>query len=559
MQHGALFCKFVVAVAIAMGRKPKAAAGQSIAEAFAKSGMAAPKAKPRGRPAANVSVAPPELKADAKAAATDKSSRTAAFEKVTPAKRKEYKTEMKESFEQALAPPDPASKRQCLNSAVAEWEKKVLNDVLDANLEKTNSGQVLADSLTLTQDNVERVNDDETPPPGPADVPPDDVAPSMAATGSEEAVAESAPKVDGADGAMEGDTGADPPAIPEEAKVDGADGAMEEDTGADPPAIPEETKKVDGTDVETEKAEAAAAVAESAPQASLEEAKVDGADGAMEEDTGAEPPAIPEETKVDGTDVETEKAEAAAAVAESAPQASLEEAKIDGADVAMEEDTGADPPAIPEETKKVDGIDVETEKAEAVAAVAESAPQVSLEEAKVDGAAVETVATVAVEDPKNDREQEAAKEASAATVEETNGAPELFEAESELPQAESYKEKLFQELLEMNERQRLSKVEWADMHEDLYEYNQSLKEKGLPEVHFEVGTATALANSLNACVPLSEFMTWLWEREEKENDSETDDDPLEVMLEKAMDAYVGDEEGHFMEGVRAVRMSRVYD
>ena len=92
-----------------------------------------------------------------------------------------------------------------------------------------------------------------------------------------------------------------------------------------------------------------------------------------------------------------------------------------------------------------------------------------------------------------------------------------------LETAECYRERILQELLEMTDESRRRELEWADMHPDLHEYNTSLKERGLQEVSFEGGRYKGGFGS-NASVPLSGFMAWLWEKEQREKGDNSDED-----------------------------------
>ena len=114
------------------------------------------------------------------------------------------------------------------------------------------------------------------------------------------------------------------------------------------------------------------------------------------------------------------------------------------------------------------------------------------------------------------------------------------EPDAGVPNVEDYKAKILQELLEMSDVERRSKIEKADMHEDLHEYNQFLKERGLPEVSFAYEVQTAAG--VGACVPLSGFFAWLWEKEhenEKDGDDCGSEGSLTEMIEKEMDKMQG--------------------
>ena len=85
-------------------------------------------------------------------------------------------------------------------------------------------------------------------------------------------------------------------------------------------------------------------------------------------------------------------------------------------------------------------------------------------------------------------------------------------------QMENQREVLLQQLLEMNESDRVSQLQKAEIHPDLTQFNEELKERSLPQFWFGHECQRG-QGALDACGPLSDFLAWLWAKDQKEDQS----------------------------------------
>ena len=414
----------------AMGRKAKAAPEQSISAAFAKTAAAVKKAKAKPSVAGKAKADSVKAASIDFKASTKNGSTSSGGEKLTPAKRKEYKDASKECFAEALGAKSAqgegqdASKRQCLKSAVSEVERKVVADVIQSTMEKSNE---LHPGNAVDFSGLGSSTNDANP-------------------------AQAAPE----------------PCAFEQVGAPVGAGDDDENPG-------KEKEKEDCPEAKT--------VAGDDPAAAANVATVHLADVSASkqcEMSSGEAAEQAEPMLPHGNQDESAAAPSVAATAVFASAAS-------------------DAPAHCQAGGVPDQLDVKPEDADADVPMDAASKPSDLDHAACGNLSAEN--------------------------------PELSQVE------EDYKGEILQELLEMSESERRSKIEWADMHEDLYEYNQFLKEQGLSAVSF--GLEIQRSAGLNSCVPLSGFMAWLWERnlQETENDCGSEGsltDALEKELEKVL-------------------------
>ena len=685
-----------------MGRRPKAAAEQSIAAAFAKTSAAKKAvAKPRGpakAKASSVTVASPELKAD-------NSSSSAGYEKLTPAKRKEYKDASQECFGEASGAKSTQggvqdeSKRQCLNSALADMEHKVFVDVVQSTMEKANQwhpgididlqststndaaadavdpAQAAPEPCTLkqvevfedvnqkkekgTEDypeaktvdghaaNVAEVHPADASASKQCEMPPSDGDESMLSNHDKSAVAPSAAAAAAAvivasavstpchaeahlleSGSELGQASSEPGNAADPVKPGEDDVPM--DAAGKPSELDcPEAKTIDGDAANV--AEVHPADASASNQCEMPPSDGDQSMLPNHEESAVAPSAAAAAAAVIVASAVSTPCHAEAHLLESGSelgQASSEPGNTAGPVKPGEDDIPMDAAGKPSELDPRPRDEDENQKKERET---EDCPEAKTVDGHAATAAEVHLADVSVSNqcemppsdgdesmipnPKGNHDESAASpsvDAAMATSTPCHGEAHLLEPGSEggqassepgniadpvkpgeadvpmdaagkpseldhqeteiedctegqdlfgeagpvasggdmgaepdsvLPQVDDYKEQILQEFLEMSDSERRSKIEWADMHEDLHEYNQFLKERGLPVVSF--GHEVQTGATVNACVPLSGFFAWLWEKDH-ENENSGDDrgseESITDTLERYMDKMV---EGHF--------------
>ena len=542
----------------AMGRKAKAAPEQSISAAFAKTAAAVKKAKAKPSVAGKAKADSVKAASIDFKASTKNGSTSSGGEKLTPAKRKEYKDASKECFAEALGAKSAqgegqdASKRQCLKSAVSEVERKVVADVIQSTMEKSN--ELHPGNAVDFSGLGSSTNDANPAQAAPEPCAFEQVGAPVGAGDDDENPGKEKEKED----CPEAKTvaGDDPAAAANVATVHLADVSASKqcDMPSGEAAEQAEPMLPHGNQDESAVVPSVAATAVFASAASDAPAhcqdggvpdqldvKPEDADADVPMDAASKPSELdhlpPNEAENQRKEKEKEDCPEAKTVAGDDPAAAANVATVHLADVSASKqcDMPSGEAAEQAEPMLPHGNQDESAVVPSVAATAVFASAASDAPAHCQDGGVPDQLDVKPEDADADVPMDAASKPSdldhAACGNLSAENPELSQVE------EDYKGEILQELLEMSESERRSKIEWADMHEDLYEYNQFLKEQGLSAVSF--GLEIQRSAGLNSCVPLSGFMAWLWERnlQETENDCGSEGsltDALEKELEKVL-------------------------
>ena len=561
---------------------PKSPKSKATAKAQAKGKAAKAKAvpSPKTTPKAVAKSQHKNMKVlDAKAKAELKAGTAVPHQPVPPAKRKELTDASNNSFDEAVALGTNANmmdesheaKRFCLEKATMEAENAVVDDMLWSQLERAKEEHAALDiemdtgtmsnssstTLVLGAEIGKETNDAATSaPPQREEIA---AAPAEALPqGGQEVSAEPLPADPAPVGLVE------PAAETESVSAPAPSASNDVDAGnssalpaaAEPSGVSSSTA---GADVamdpsSTEQTEHVQAVPEPLP---ADPASV----GLVEPVAETESVSAPAPSA--SNDVDAGNSSALPAAAEPSGVSS----STAGADVAMDLSSTEHVQAVPEplpadpapvglvepaaETESVSATapsasnDVDAGNSSALPAAAEPSPVVS---------SGTTATATGLSDSANDEVQSSfsalAEAHVAALSSDFNDAGGKLKNEDSAESAECYRERLLQELLEMTDDSRRIKLEWADMHPALHEYNAILKEKGLREVSFSGGRYMG-GFGINASVPLSEFMAWLWEKEHDEKDNEQagsgseaeheEPDGLEDELGKLMDTFNSNE------------------
>eukprot|EP00435_Cladocopium_sp_Y103_P065615 s158_g27.t1 len=555
---------------------------QCLAVAFAKGASVpkAPKAGPFGpkakakvhaaksKPKSNPSVLPPVPKFCSKAESKASSSSTAPYQAVPPAKRKEFAEGSKECFEKALSDEGQVesngAKRLCLEAAIQESEKAVAEDLARAQSDQANQEhQGTGFDMDTGAGGAELGNNDAVAAAEPlkgSNQKDDDK--SMGETQQSVPATGSAPEV-------------------KQCEVKPSEG--EDSTGPS-----QEVKcKEDAKDVTKDPSASAAPIE---PLAEKEDAHSSALKGESAGDDRGDLAA----TLPTGENAANEMPKKDDVALSAWPQGKQEE---DAKDVTMEpppaetEDEqssgslSAEKPAVEPlaaEKKDQDPVRVrvmiavilvrslrrrQTQRKDPSASAAPIEPLAEKEDAHSSALKGESAGddreggdlasalppreNVANEMPRDDAEQGnggfPANDDGASAV--ALAGTEPVPVDDLVSAADRYREEILQQLLEMSDESRKRELELADMHPDLHEYNTVLKERGLQELNFEGGLYMG-GSGVNAAVPLSEFMTWVWEKEQCEKDDDYDEagsgseaESITALIEKEMN-NIENGEGH---------------